>query len=139
MNILKEDQYDVSTSLSGAEFTMVECKRLDDGTINPINNTFNWSGTTDANGTLSFGSGSATDHVMKYNTIYKVTETKPPKDYVKSEQELYIMVPRVESGKTDYSDYVKKCIQDDRIKVQYQETYVLTVYNHKVKLLLKRV
>lgn len=138
LNILKEDQYDVSTSLSGAEFTMVECKRLDDGTINPINNTFNWSGTTDANGTLSFGSGSATDHVMKYNTIYKVTETKPPKDYVKSEQELYIMVPRVESGKTDYSDYVKKCIQDDRIKVQYQETYVLTVYNHKGEITVEK-
>lgn len=138
LNILKKDQYDLSTSLSGADFTMVECKRLDDGTINPINNTFNWSGTTDANGTLSFGSGSATDHVMKYNTIYKVTETKAPKDYVKSEQELYIMVPRVESGKNDYSDYVKACIQDDRIKVQYQETYVLTVYNHKGEITVEK-
>lgn len=138
LNILKEDQYDVSTSLSGAEFTMVECKRLDDGTINPINNTFNWSGTTDNNGNLSFGSGSATDHVMQYNTIYKVTETKAPKDYVKSEQELYIMVPRVESGKTDYSDYVKKCIQDERIKVQYQETYVLTVLNHKGEITVEK-
>lgn len=138
LNILKKDQYNVSTSLSGAEFTMVECKRLDDGTINPINNTFNWSGTTDANGTLSFGSGSATDHVMQYNTIYKVTETKAPKDYVKSEQELYIMVPRVESGKNDYSDYVKTCIQDKRIKVQYQETYVLTVLNHKGEITVEK-
>lgn len=138
LNILKKDQYDLSTSLSGAEFTMVECKRLDDGTINPINNTFNWSGTTDANGTLSFGSGSATDHVMKYNTIYKVTETKAPKDYVKSEQELYIMVPRVESGKNDYSDYVKTCIQDKRIKKQYQETYVLTVLNHKGEITVEK-
>lgn len=138
LNILKEDQYDVSTSLSGAEFKMVECELLDDGTIKQKDETFNWSGTTDANGTLSFGSGSATDHVMKYNTIYKVTETKPPKDYVMSEQELYIMVPRVESGKTDYSDYVKKCIQDDRIKVQYQETYVLTVYNHKGEITVEK-
>lgn len=102
LNILKKDQYDLSTSLSGAEFTMVECERLNDGTIKSKGDTFNWSGTTDANGTLSFGSGSATDHVMQYNTIYKVTETKAPKDYVKSEQELYIMVPRVESGKNDY-------------------------------------
>lgn len=138
LNILKKDQYDLSTSLSGAEFTMVECKRLDDGTINPINNTFNWSGTTDANGTLSFGSGSATDHVMQYNTIYKVTETKAPTGYVNSNQELYIMVPRVESGKNDYSDYVKTCIQDDRIKVQYQETYVLTVLNHKGEITVEK-
>lgn len=138
LNILKKDQNNLSTSLFGAEFKMVECKRLDDGTINPINNTFNWTGTTDANGTLSFGSGSATDHVMQYNTIYKVTETKAPKDYVKSEQELYIMVPRVESGKNDYSDYVKTCIQDKRIKVQYQETYVLTVLNHKGEITVEK-
>lgn len=64
LNILKKDQYDVSTPLSGADFTMVECERLNDGTIKSKGDTFNWSGTTDANGTLSFGSGSATDHVM---------------------------------------------------------------------------
>lgn len=138
LNILKKDQYDLFTSLSGAEFTMVECERLNDGTIKSKGDTFNWSGTTDANGTLSFGSGSATDHVMQYNTIYKVTETKAPKDYVKSEQELYIMVPRVESGKNDYSDYVKTCIQDKRIKVQYQETYVLTVLNHKGEITVEK-
>lgn len=138
LNILKKDQYNVSTSLSGAEFTMVECERLNDGTIKSKGDTFNWSGITDGNGILSFGSGSATDHVMKYNTIYKVTETKAPKDYVKSEQELYIMVPRVESGKNDYSDYVKTCIQDKRIKVQYQETYVLTVLNHKGEITVEK-
>lgn len=138
LNILKKDQYNVSTSLSGAEFTMVECELLNDGTIESKDNTFSWSGTTDENGTLSFGSGSATDHVMKYNTIYKVTETKAPTRYVNSNQEFYIMVPRVESGKTDYSDYVKKCIQDDRIKVQYQETYVLTVLNHKGEITVEK-
>ena len=138
LNILKKDQYDLSTSLSGAEFTMVECERLNDGTIKSKGDTFNWSGTTDANGTLSFGSGSATDHVMQYNTIYKVTETKAPTDYVNSNQEFYIMVPRVESGKNDYSDYVKTCIQDKRIKVQYQEAYVLTVLNHKGEITVEK-
>lgn len=138
LNILKKDQYDLSTSLSGAKFTMVECELLNDGTIESKDNTFSWSGTTDNNGNLSFGSGSATDHVMQYNTIYKVTETKAPTGYVNSNQELYIMVPRVESGKTDYSDYVKKCIQDDRIKVQYQETYVLTVLNHKGEITVEK-
>ena len=138
LNILKKDQYDLSTSLFGAEFTMVECERLNDGTIKSKGDTFNWSGTTDANGTLSFGSGSATDHVMNYNTIYKVTETKAPNGYVNSNQELYIMVPRVESGKNDYSEYVKTCIQDKRIKVQYQETYVLTVLNHKGEITVEK-
>ena len=138
LNVLKKDQYNLSTSLSGAEFTMVECERLDDGTIKQKDETIKWEGTTDANGTLSFGSGSATDHVMNYNTIYKVTETKAPNGYVNSNQEFYIMVPRVESGKTDYSDYVKTCIQDKRIKVQYQETYVLTVLNHKGEITVEK-
>lgn len=137
LNILKKDQYGLSP-LHGAEFTMVECERLDNDTIKQKDETFTWSGTTDTDGTLNFGSGSATDHVMNYNTIYKVTETKAPKDYVKSEQEFYIMVPRVESGKNDYSDYVKACIQDARIKVQYQETYVLTVLNHKGEITVKK-
>lgn len=138
LNIIKEDQYDVSTSLSGAEFTMVECELLNDGTIKQKDGSIKWEGTTDNNGNLSFGSGSATDHVMQYNTIYKVTETKAPTDYVNSNQEFYIMVPRVESGKNDYSDYVKTCIQDDRIKVQYQETYVLTVLNHKGEITVEK-
>lgn len=138
LNILKRDQYNVSTSLSGADFTMVECERLDNGTIKQKGDTFDWSGTTDANGTLSFGSGSATDHVMKYNTIYKVTENKAPKYYVNSNQEFYIMVLRIESGETDYSTYVKACLSDDRIKVQYQETYVLTVLNHKGEITVEK-
>lgn len=138
LNILKKDQYNVSTSLSGAEFTMVECELLNDGTIKSKDNTFSWSGTTDANGTLSFGSGSATDHVMEYNTIYKVTETKAPTDYVNSNQEFYIMVPRIETGETDYSTYVKACLSDNRIKVQYQGTYVLTVYNHKGEITIEK-
>lgn len=138
LNILKKDQYNVSTSLSGAEFTMVECEHLNDGTIKSKGDTFNWSGITDENGTLSFGSGSATDHVMKYNTIYKVTETKAPTNYVNSNQEYYIMVPRIESGETDYSTYVKACLSDNRIKVQYQGTYVLTVYNHKGEITIEK-
>lgn len=138
LNILKRDENDLSQSLSGAEFTMVECERLEDGTIKQKDETFNWSGTTDNNGNLSFGSGSATDHVMKYNTIYKVTENKAPKYYVNSNQEFYIMVPRIESGETDYSTYVKACLSDDRIKVQYQETYVLTVLNHKGEITIEK-
>ena len=138
LNILKEDQYDLDKSLPNAKFTMVECERLDDGTIKQKDETIKWEGTTDVNGTLSFGSGSATDHVMQYNTIYKVTETKAPTGYVNSNQEFYIMVPRIESGKTDYSDYVKTCIQDTRIKVQYQETYVLTVLNHKGEITVEK-
>ena len=130
LNILKKDQNDLSVPLAGAKFTMVECERLSDGTIKE-NNTITWSGTTDEKGNLKFGSGSENDHVMNYNTIYKVTETEAPNGYVNSKQSFYIMVPRIESGESDYSDYVKECLKDKQIEPQYTETYVLTVYNHK--------
>ena len=42
----------------------------------------------------------------------------------------YIMVAKKESG-TDYSEYVKKCINDPRIKVQYQKQYELQVFNSR--------
>jgi hypothetical protein len=131
LEILKKDQNDLSIPLTGAKFTMVECERLNDGTIKEKANTIAWFGTTNEKGILKFGSGSENDHVMNYNTIYKVTETKAPSGYVNSKQPYYIMVPRIESGKNDYSDYVKECLKDKQIEKQYQETYVLTVKNHK--------
>ena len=42
----------------------------------------------------------------------------------------YIMVPKKESG-SDYSQYVKDCINDPNIKPQYQKQYVLEVYNSR--------
>ena len=35
-----------------------------------------------------------------------------------SKQPFYIMVPRIESGETEYSDYVKECLKDNRIEEQ---------------------
>lgn len=41
------------------------------------------------------------------------------------------MVPKKESGETDYSDAVKACINDPKIQKQYESTFQLSVSNHR--------
>ena len=75
---------------------------------------------------------------MKYNTIYKVTETKAPDGYIKKDSSYYIMVPKIESGETDYTAEVKACIADSRIQKQYESTYELIVSNHKGEITVEK-
>ncbi len=131
LKITKNDQNDLATKLFGAEFQVVECERNAAGEITELSGSHIWIGTTDANGTVTFGTGSGSDPLMDYNKIYKVTETKPPDGYVLDSTHIYIMVPKIEAGKTDYSEAVKACINDNRIQKRYESTFQLTVSNHK--------
>lgn len=136
LKIIKKDQNNLSATLEGAEFKMVPCK-VEKGQIID-DNTKAWTGTTDQNGEILFGEGSNHNHVMDYNTIYKVTETKAPSGYVADSEPIYIMVPRKEENATDYSEYVNNCIKDSRIHIQYQSIYELTVLNHKGEITVEK-
>lgn len=138
LKIVKNDQNDLSIKLSGAEFEMVECTRNSDGTITEVTAGSKWTGKTGSDGTLTFGIGSSSDPLMKYNTIYKVTETKAPDGYIKKGSSYYIMVPKIESGATDYTAEVKACIADSRIQKQYESTYELMVSNHKGEITVEK-
>lgn len=138
LKIVKNDQNDLSIKLSGAEFEVVECTRNSDGTITEVSTGSKWTGATDSDGTLTFGNGSSSDPLMKYNTIYKVTETKAPDGYIKKDSSYYIMVPKIESGETDYTAEVKACIADSRIQKQYESTYELIVSNHKGEITVEK-
>lgn len=129
LKIIKKDQNNLSVTLQGAKFEIVSCTRNNDGTFKE--NTEKWTGTTDKNGVISFGAGSSADHVMDYNTIYKVTETEAPAGYVVNSEPIYIMVPRKEENTAGYSEYVNACISDPQIHKQYRSIYELTVLNHK--------
>ena len=131
LKITKNDQNDLATNLSDAEFQVVECERTAAGAITELSGSHIWKGTTDTNGTVTFGTGSGSDPLMDYNKIYKVTETKPPDGYVLDNTPIYIMVPKIETGNTDYSEDVKACINDNRIQKRYESTFQLTVSNHK--------
>lgn len=129
LRILKTDQYDALKRLQGAMFSVVACEK-DGGDIKETPESGTWSKTTDANGEITFGTGADGDLVMKYNTIYKVTEETAPDGYVKDNEPVYIIVPKKEADGA-YSTYVQGCIADSNILKQYLPTYVLNVTNHK--------
>ena len=141
LQIIKKDQNNLSASLAGAEFKVVNCTR--DSTTGDISEVTEperkeWDGTTDENGTLIFGIGKSVNYVMEYNTIYKVTETKAPNGYVLDQKPIYIMVPIINDGESDYSVYVKKCINDPQIKKQYKSPYALQITNHKGEITVEK-
>lgn len=145
LKIIKKDQNNLSATLQGAVFKMVPCT-VKSGQIEVDTDTAKeWTGTTDPKGEILFGEGSASNHAMDYNTIYKVTETTAPDGYVEDSEPIYIMVPRIEAGQSDYSDYVKNCMQmkdpktgNPLIHIQHQSTYELTVLNHKGEITVEK-
>ena len=136
LKIIKKDQNNLSAKLQGAVFKVVPCI-VENGQIKD-NTDKMWTGTTNDEGELLFGKGSDQNHVMDYNTIYKVTEETAPSGYVTDSKPIYIMVPRKEENATDYSDYVNNCIKDSRIHIQYQSIYELTVLNHKGEITVEK-
>lgn len=138
LKIIKRDQNDLSHALQGAVFELKKCKRNEDGRIIEDNDKSWVNGTTAEDGKIIFGEGTEDNPVMDYNTLYQVTEVTAPTGYVKDDTPHYIMVPRKESGATDYSEYVKKCMEDSRISIQYQSIYELTISNHKGEITVEK-
>lgn len=134
MNLIisKVDQNDTSKALEGAIFKVVKCTRSTAGEIKEVESADGkkWSGTTGADGKVTFGSGKlVSDPLMEFNTIYKVTETVAPNGYVINDKPIYIMVPQKVNG--SYPSGVEECIKDNNIRKLYDATYKLTVTNHK--------
>lgn len=138
LKIIKRDQNDLSHALQGAVFELKKCKRNEDGRIIEDNDKSWVNGTTAEDGKIIFGEGTEDNPVMDYNTLYQVTEVTAPTGYVKDDTPHYIMVPRKESGAMDYSEYVKKCMEDSRISIQYQSIYELTISNHKGEITVEK-
>ena len=138
LKIIKKDQNNLSLGLQGAVFQLKKCTKNDDGTIK-VDNDKNWENkTTDSNGEIQFGAGTSDDPAMDYNTLYQVMEVTAPNGYVKDDTPHYIMVPKKEDGAADYSDYVKSCIADPKINIQYQPIYELTISNHKGEITVEK-
>lgn len=137
LKIIKNDMNHATQFLKGAKFKMTECTRNDDGSFKEVE-TFTWNGSTDEKGLLNFGAGSQNDHVMDYNTVYKLVETEAPKGYVLDDTPVYFIVPKIENGQTEYSEYVKKCVEDQNILKQYQSVFELTRSNHKGEITVEK-
>ena len=137
--ISKVDQNDTSKALERAIFTVVKCTRSIAGEIKEVEgaDSKKWSGTTGADGKVTFGSGkSDSDPLMEFNTIYKVTEKVAPNGYVINDKPIYIMVPQKVNG--SYPSDVEECIKDNNIRKLYDATYNLTVTNHKGEITVEK-
>lgn len=137
LKIIKNDMNHATQFLKGAKFKMTECTRNGDGSFKEVE-TFTWAGSTDEKGLLNFGAGSRNDHVMDYNTVYKLVETEAPVGYVLDDTPVYFIVPKIENGKTEYSEYVKQCVADKNILKQYQSVFELTRSNHKGEITVEK-
>lgn len=135
--ISKVDQNNTSVLLSGATFQVVNCKRDANGDIKEVEDE-NRTGTTGADGKVTFGGGVGKDYLMEFNTIYKVTETDAPDGYVVNSEPIYIMVPKKEGTPAAYSSDVQECIKDKRIRKLYDAIYNLTVTNHKGEITVEK-
>lgn len=118
VTIKKLDQYTTSQFLSDAEFKLVEVN--DDFT--ETKDGLSLSGTTGADGTLTFGKSEG--KLLKYNTIYCLIETKAPEGYVLDAAPHYFAV--AEQVDEEYPEF------PEGVTVWYQSAnYTYQAYNHK--------
>lgn len=127
IKILKLDESNTQATLAGAEFKLTEME-LDTASGKLIEKTGSTpqTGTTDQNGTLTFGE--STPH-LEYNKVYKIQETKAPDGYVRDKTPHYAMVVK-DANSINKSDYQG----DDGITVNFwyaTSTYTHRAYNHK--------
>ena len=122
VTVKKLDQYNTSQTLSGATFTLVEGTYAD-GTFTPTTDGLSLTGTTGADGTLTFGKESG--QTMSYNTVYCLTETVAPKGYVLDAAPHYFAVVK----KQDDGSYPTF---PNGVTVWYLSAdYTYQAYNHK--------
>ena len=122
VTVKKLDQNNTSLALPGAKFTLEEVTYAD-GTFTPTTGGLSLTGTTGADGTLTFGKENG--QTMKHNTVYRLTETAAPEGYVLDAVPHYFaVVKRQKDG--SYPTF------PNGVTVWYQSAdYTYQAYNHK--------
>lgn len=129
LTVKKLDQYNTSLMLAGAEFTLRE-ETYENGTFTETTDGLSLTGATAEDGTLTFGKESG--QMMKYNTVYCLTETKAPEGYVLDAAPHYFAVAKPNEDGT-YLDF------PEGVTVWYQSAnYTYQAYNHKGEATVKK-
>lgn len=137
--LTKEDGANVNQKLSGAVFKLEELTTLKDNengisydaksivtTVSDI--------TTGEDGTASYGLG--TNENLKYNTVYRLTETKAPNGYVLDSTPYLFAVAK---GEKDSAGQIVYPTFQTGVHVEYNKArYEYTAYNHKYKLSVEK-
>lgn len=136
ITITKVDQYNNQLYLEGAEFRLTEMVLNEDGSLTENANGILLSGTTNAEGKLSFGNDSS--NRLKCNTVYSLIETKAPEGYVTDSTPHYFLVAKKETsenGDLEYPDYSKY----QGVTIYYSSAqYNYTAYNHKGEITISK-
>lgn len=122
VTVKKLDQNNTGQALPGAKFTLVEGTYAG-GSFTATENGLSLTGTTGADGTLTFGKESG--QTMSHNTVYCLTETVAPEGYVLEAAPHYFAVAKQEAD--------GKCPTfPDGVTVWYLSAdYTYQAYNHK--------
>ena len=123
--ISKVDQYNNQQKLADARFTLTEME-LEGNVLKET--TTNYKGTTDDNGSLTFGT--ASNQILEYNTVYQIRETQAPTGYVLDDAPHYVLIAQKVDGK--YPDFTKYQGLDVTVTIHYATPqYTYTAFNHK--------
>ena len=139
IKILKLDESNTQAKLAHAEFKLTEME-LDTASGKLIEKTGSTpqTGTTDQNGTLTFGE--STPH-LEYNKVYKIQETKAPDGYVLDEQAkqpYYIVVANKDDSGSYPSEEPYKSLPE-QVHFHYSSsTYTHRAYNHKGEITVEK-
>ena len=121
VTVKKLDQNNTSLALPDATFTLVEGTYAG-GSFTATENGLSLTGTTGADGTLTFGKESG--QTMWHNTVYCLTETVAPEGYVLDAVPHYFAVVKQQDGK--YPTF------PNGVTVWYLSAdYTYQAYNHK--------
>lgn len=116
--LTKLDQNNLDTVLRGATFKIEKCTFDESGNMTTSDIS---TETTNENGIIT--------EQLKYDTLYRITETQAPYGYVLDDKPIYILDVK---DKDNYVNTVKQKIKDGELNILYkQENFDLDVMNHK--------
>ena len=131
IKIHKIDQYNNQLNLQGAEFSLTKMK-LENNQLQEDATDSSLTGTTDENGMLTFGADG--NHLLAYNQIYRILETKAPEGYLLDSVPKYVLIAQkiqLENGTKEYPDYYQS-YEEAGVYISYGgPEYTYEAENHK--------
>ena len=130
IKIHKIDQYNNQLNLKGAEFSLTKMK-LENNQLQEDTTDSSLTGTTDENGMLTFGADG--NHLLAYNQIYRILETKAPEGYLLDSVPKYVLIAQKIQldGTKVYPDYYQS-YEEAGVYISYGgPEYTYEAENHK--------
>ncbi|MGN1388144.1 MAG: Cna B-type domain-containing protein, partial [Bulleidia sp.] len=100
ITIRKVDSQNMRTTLQGAQFSLYETTYSETDKTFAITGNPIAAGTTNADGTVSFGTSNSVE--LQYNKVYGIVETSAPAGYIRSSDPVYAGIFQTAKGTSVY-------------------------------------